>query len=253
MKAYLHVQIISLSANLKKSRQSKTQDLSSNIKNVDQQIASSSSPDLLNRRVSLRTEFDLITPTDAEHLLLRTRSTYYEHGDKAGRLMNCVAKQQSHIIPQIKDSSGVIYTDPIAINSVFSTFYSSLCQSDAPADSAERYSFLDELSFPTIDPDAATDLDSPLTTREIILAINNMQSNKAPGPDGFPVELLKKFKTKLELHSLHSESLDSGSLPPTLHQASIKLLLKKDKDPDLCTSYRPISLINVDAKILAKL
>lgn len=46
--------------------------------------------------------------------------------------------------------------------------------------------------------------------------------------------------------------LQSGSLPPTLRQASINVLPKKDKDPDLCASYRPISLINVDAKILAK-
>lgn len=54
------------------------------------------------------------------------------------------------------------------------------------------------------------------------------------------------------LHSVDVESLQSGSLPPTLCQASINVQLKKDKDPDLCTSYRPISLINVDAKILAK-
>lgn len=55
------------------------------------------------------------------------------------------------------------------------------------------HSFLDELSFPTIDPDVATDLDSPLTTEEIISVFNNMQSNKSPGPDGFPVEFLKKI------------------------------------------------------------
>lgn len=46
--------------------------------------------------------------------------------------------------------------------------------------------------------------------------------------------------------------LESGSLPDTLRQASINVLLKKDKDPDLCTSDRSISLINVVAKILAK-
>ena len=87
-----------------------------------------------------------------------------------------------------------------------------------------------------------------------MLAIKSIQNSKAPGPDGFPIEFLKIFQAKLAplLHSVYSESLRHGSLPPTVRQASISLLLKKDKDPKLCSSYRPLSLINVDAEILAK-
>lgn len=136
----------------------------------------------------------------------------------------------SHIIPQIKDTIGIIHTDPIVINSVFSTFYSSLDNSEAPSDLTEMHSFLDELNFPTIAPDVATNLDSPLTTEEIILAINNMQSNKAPGPDGFPVEFFKKCKIKLApiLHSVYIESLESGSPCPSLYVRP-KVVVKKKR------------------------
>lgn len=81
-----------------------------------------------------------------------------------------------------------------------------------------------------------------------------MQNRKAPGMDGYPVEFYKKFKVQLAplLLAVFTESLERGSLPPTFSQASISLLLKKDKDPTLCSSYCPISLLNVDAKILAK-
>lgn len=102
-------------------------------------------------------------------------------------------------------------------------------------------------------PHVANDLDIPLTVDEINAAINNLQNHKAPGPDGFPVELFRRFQSRLApiLLSVYKDSLQVGSLPLTLRQASISLLLKKVKDPDLCGSYRPLTLLNVDAKILA--
>lgn len=48
------------------------------------------------------------------------------------------------------------------------------------------------------------------------------------------------------------ESLVKGKLPQTLTQATISVLLKKDKDPVQCSSYRPISLLCCDYKILTK-
>lgn len=82
-----------------------------------------------------------------------------------------------------------------------------------------------------------------------------MQSGKSPGPDGFPVEFFKRFSDKLIplLLNMFSNSLESGVLPKTLRSAQISLLLKKNKDPHCCSSYRPISLLNVDGKILAKI
>ena len=116
------------------------------------------------------------------------------------------------------------------------------------------HTFLDELQFPSVNPELVNQLDSALTTQELNSALQNMQNNKDPGPDGFPVEFFKAFQAKLIplLYSVYVESLSLGSLPPTLRQASISVLLKKDEDADLCTSYRPISLMNVDTKILAK-
>ncbi len=55
------------------------------------------------------------------------------------------------------------------------------------------------------------------------------------------------------LLNIYTESLGVGSLPPTLNEALITLILKKDKDATECKSYRPISLIGQDRKILAKI
>lgn len=44
----------------------------------------------------------------------------------------------------------------------------------------------------------------------------------------------------------------TNKLPQTLSQAMISVILKKDRDPQKCESYRPISLLNVDYKILTK-
>lgn len=50
---------------------------------------------------------------------------------------------------------------------------------------------------------------------------------------------------------MFKECLDMQSLPPSFSQAHIVFIPKPGKDLTLCPSYRPISLLNYDIKILA--
>lgn len=81
-----------------------------------------------------------------------------------------------------------------------------------------------------------------------------MTAGKSPGLDGFPAEYYKKF-IDIEapiLTWVYTEALAVGQLPPTFNDAIITVLLKKDKNPYEPSSYRPISLENVDWKIWTK-
>lgn len=89
---------------------------------------------------------------------------------------------------------------------------------------------------------------------EVQEAIKSLNSGKSPGPDGFSAEY---YKTNLDLlapvlKDMYNEAFSNCRLPSTLSEATISLILKSDKDPLLCSSYRPISLLNVDLKILSK-
>ena len=256
LKAYLRGQIISFSAHCNKTRKARLNELLIKIRDIDGQNAINPSQSLVKQRYDLQAELDLLTTSDAERLLVRSRATYYEHGDKPSRLLSHQLKRQttSRLIPQIKDSSGALVSDPTSINDIFRDFYFSLYESESSSDTTEMTSFLQNLDIPKVDPITANELDVPLNVEEIKSSIKAMQNNKSPGPDGFPVEFFKKFINKLAplLNSVFNESLERGSLPPTLTQASISLLLKKGKDPVSCASYRPLSLLDVDVKILAK-
>lgn len=82
-----------------------------------------------------------------------------------------------------------------------------------------------------------------------------MNNGKAPGPDGFLCEFYKRFLKQLAplLLKMFEHSLSTGTLPNTLTEAAISVILKKNKNPAECSSYRPISPLNFDAKILAKI
>lgn len=188
---------------------------------------------------------------------MKLKQSYYEQGEKASKLLAWRIKQleTERTINTITTDGGLETSDPQEINRTFREFYEKLYYTECSSTAIEsQKEFLDSLSFASLDDDAVKSLNSELIAEDLSLAISSMKGGKCPGPDGIPIEIYKIFKDKLitPLLDMYNESLNNGSLPPSLNMAEISLILKPGKPSTLCTSYRPISLLNNDLKILCK-
>ena len=255
LKAYLRGLIISYTASTNRVRTKRMNDLVHFIKDIDQRHAEASSADLYKERIALQTEYDSLASAHIQGLYLRSRMTHYEQGERASKLL-CHQLRQSTVdglITEITTSTGNSTSDQMAINNQFRNFYENLYSSDTPTSSGST-DFFQSLQLPALSSEDASSLDGNISEIEIIQAITLMNSGRAPGPDGFSIEFYKKFSVQLSplLCKVYAEALQLGSLPPTMSQAVISVLLKKGKDPKLCDSYRPVSLVCCDNKILAK-
>ena len=257
LKVVIRGKIISYSISRNKERKQKEKELLESIRRIDQQYSTTPTPELYKERVALTTQYDLLSTEITEKQQLWLKGHYYEYGDKAGRLLayQLKCKSASRLIPQIRNTPQSLTVDPIEINNTFRDFYSKLYTSSSPQDKSNMITFLDNIEIPQVDTEAKNNLEETIKLQEIVDSIHKMQSGKSPGPDGYTVEFYKKFSPQLTplLLEMFNHSFIQSHLPQTLTEASISLLLKPGKDPNDCGSYRPISLLNVDVKILAKL
>jgi hypothetical protein len=114
--------------------------------------------------------------------------------------------------------------------------------------------FLSDIDAPSLSPQQKISCDTIINIDELKNSLDTMSPDKTPGNDGLTVEFYKKYWHLLKdaLFSSVLFSKTQGSLSISQRQAIIKLLEKNDKDKRYIENWRPISLLNVDTKIISK-
>ena len=96
-------------------------------------------------------------------------------------------------------------------------------------------------------------LDASINLDELFAAVFGMEEGKSPGLDGIPIEFYKEFWSEIKhLYLAFINKVKTKAFPTGKNTSVTKIIYKKTGEIYLLTNYRPISLINVDIKILTK-
>lgn len=202
-------------------------------------------------------EINALLKRRSEFLMHKTRQTYYFNSSKPSHLLAMKLRTDEHFadIFCIKDKDGIIQCDSKKVNASFASFYQELYNSESNFDKNVCNDFLNNIKLPRLSNDDSAKLDDSITLQECEAAVREMRKGKSPGPDGIPPEFYLTFWPLIGplLMDMIQYSIRVGSFSRDVNSALISLLLKKGKDPVECSSYRPLSLLNADLKIFAKI
>ena len=155
-------------------------------------------------------------------------------------------------ISSITSQEGKLLEGPREVCNGFREFFADLFS----AEDLTVENFNDYLAdSPSLDEDRAAVCEGAVTEDEVKRAMSQVSNGSSPGLDGLPYELYKQHSHLFIpiLTRVYNHWFVEGRIPSQITKGVITLLKKKDKTGRGVEDYRPITLLNTDLKILAKI
>ena len=162
-------------------------------------------------------------------------------------------KQKSKVISQLQIGNETTQEHKVIMNELHK-FYSNLYK-DTPIVENETPNTFFENDTPKLTAIDQITCEGMITEKECVDALKQMSNNKTPGLDGFPAEFYKFFWSDLKhiILDSYNYAYNKGELSLDQKRGIITLIPKKNKDRLFIKNWRPIALLSVDYKILAKI
>ena len=258
MKAVIRGKLIAETSLVKKAKKEMYKKNEEELRKLEREFQDTEKTETYNQIKELRAKIQNAQLDEVEKNNRFVKQNYYEAGTKATKLLARRIRKQQEMssICRIKDPlTDDVKSAPEDIERIFKQYYENLySQPDMPGEE-EMDKYLDELDLPSIGEVQNAKITSAITVDEVTDAISSFKNGKSSGSDGFSIEFYKTFREELApiLVTSFNWTLKEHKIPPSWSEAVISLIYKQGRDKDRCGSYRPISVLNVDYKIYAKI
>jgi len=186
---------------------------------------------------------------------VRSRAQFLLEGERSTAFFLGLerATQEKQKFRHLRNENGTLTEGKEDLLEAVHTFYTELYKCREPA--REQIEKVVSYIKTTLTTDDSVYCDVDVTWREIEMAIKSMNKNKSPGTDGLTAELFQCFPelfSPILLH-LYNEMEQRQVAAERLTEGVITLIYKGKGERENLGNYRPISVLNVDYKIIAKI
>lgn len=204
---------------------------------------------------NLKMELSCFELEKCKGAVLRSKAIWATEGDKNTKFFLNLEKykQENNAVKELINEHGDMVNDTDGILDMEYNFYKKL-YSCVDVDKKCMNDFIDAVDI-TIDDGSKELCDAEITFDEIAGALKSMSKNKSPGSDGLTTEFYCKFYDILKdvLFKVYNSIFNEGMLTRSMRAGVLSLIYKKKGDRCVLKNYRPISLLQVDYKILARI
>ena len=202
-----------------------------------------------------QSKLNLIYEKKVNGIKVRSKCNWYESDEKSSKCFLNLEKHhviQSQLRKVIVNEKEII--SPEDINNEIYNFYRNLFTEKILTSKEKVDTFLNKMSLPKLDNQKALSCEGPITETELLKALKSMSNDKSPGNEGLTEEFYETFWNEIKnpLISSIQRSFEVDQLTISQRQAIIKLIEKKERDKRLIKNWRPISLLNLNTKLLSK-
>ena len=213
--------------------------------------------DQINRRITeLEVERKNLLDSEVRGLMIRSRRLWLEEGEKSSKYFfnleksNYKKKNRYQLYRESVDGIELV-TKQKEILDIQDSYYQNLFKSTRKKIGKK---YLNSVTLPGLDDMDRDSLARDISKNEIRDALWSMKLNKTPGNEGLPVEFYKHFWGEIQglVYFTIQEALEKGEMSIGSKRGVITLIEKEAKDPLYIKNWRPLSLLNLDNKILSK-